>query len=216
MTTTRAPLTRDRIIEAAVAFADEHGIEALSMRKLGHELGVEAMSLYNHVDGKDGILDGMVDWVFSQIEIPEPGGDWKDRSRAIAASAKEVFIAHEWSVALMTSRDAIGPGMVRLMDSVVGTLLDAGFDIETTHHAWHVLSSHTMGYAFQEAAAAWGGGEEHDHDAAEAELRHYAERMPNVAALLPYLHQCSNDEEFAFGLEIILNGIEALHPDVRR
>jgi AcrR family transcriptional regulator len=208
--TIRLPLSRERIIEAAVAFGDEHGIEALSMRRLGRALGVEAMSLYNHVDGKDDILDGMVDALFAEIGVPVPDGDdWKSAVRLTATRAKDVFAAHTWSVPLMTSRGLNGASAFALMDATLGLFLDVGYPIDLVHHAWHVISSHVMGYAFQESSSTWGKDVEHDHDKVEALIREYADRFPHVARLVPHLMDCSHDEEFQFGLDIILTGIEA-------
>ena len=209
-TTLRTPLTRKRIIEAAVELADEQGIEALSMRKLGHSLGVEAMSLYNHVGGKDDILDGMVDGLFAEIGVPLPnGGDWKSAVTETATRAKDVFAAHSWAVPLITSRELTGPSAFALMDRTLGVLLDAGYPMDLVHHAWHVISSHVMGYAFQETSSTWGKDSDHDHAKADALLREYGEQFPNVAKLVPHLMECSHDEEFQFGLDIILSGIEA-------
>jgi AcrR family transcriptional regulator len=175
-TTLRTPLTRKRIIEAAVELADEQGIEALSMRKLGHALGVEAMSLYNHVGGKDDILDGMVDGLFAEIGVPLPnGGDWKSAVTETATRAKDVFAAHSWAVPLITSRELTGPSAFALMDT----------------------------------SSTWGKDSDHDHAKADALLREYGEQFPNVAKLVPHLMECSHDEEFQFGLDIILSGIEA-------
>ena len=122
----RTPLNRDRIVRAAAAFADEHGIEALSMRKLGDAVGVEAMSLYNHIAGKEDLLDGMIDLVFSEIELP-PREGWKDAMRQRAISVRTVLTRHRWAVGLMESRTSPGPATLRHHDAVLGCLRDAGF-----------------------------------------------------------------------------------------
>ncbi len=209
--TKRSPLTRDRIIAAAVAFTDENGIESLSMRKLGHELGVEAMSLYNHVADKDDILSGMVDSLFAEFEMPV-GEDWKSAVRVTAFSAKNVIAAHPWAVGLLSARQGMGEGTFQLMDAMMGLLLDAGYDTPTTHHAWHVIASHVMGYAFQEANSPFGDGDDHDHEASVELIRRFGDQFPSLAQVAPHLMECSYDEEFAFGLEIILSGIEARGP----
>ncbi|HEX9644725.1 MAG TPA: TetR/AcrR family transcriptional regulator [Acidimicrobiia bacterium] len=208
---TRGTLTRDKVIEAAVAFADEHGIEALSMRRLGHALGVEAMSLYNHVEDKDDLLDAMVDRVYREVATPAPSEDWKESVRATAISAKAAFVAHPWSVPLMTSRSVVTDSLLVLMDSMLETLLDAGFSMDTTHRAWHVISSHVMGYVLQEVGTVWGSDaqHEHDHSKLDALLRSGADRYRHVLTMVPYLMECSYDEEFEFGLDVILDGIEA-------
>src|SRR5437763_4495813 len=116
----RTPLNRDRVLAAALRLADEAGIEALTMRKLGQAVGVEAMSLYNHVANKDDLLDGMVDLVFSEIGLPSVGTDWKTAMRQRAISAREVLSCHRWAIGLMESRTSPGPSTLRHHDAVVG------------------------------------------------------------------------------------------------
>jgi AcrR family transcriptional regulator len=210
--TERQPLTKQRIIEAAVAFADEHGIEALSMRKLGTELGVEAMSLYNHVGGKDDILDSMVDYLFSAIGPIDPDGDWLETARAAALAAKRTFASHAWSVNLISAREGLSEASFALMDVLMGKLMAEGYSAKIAHHAWHAIASHVMGYAFQEINSVFGKGDDHDHDRAERLMAQYASRFPNLAAIAPHLMECSHDEEFEFGLDLILNGLAALKP----
>ncbi|MFV2001313.1 MAG: TetR/AcrR family transcriptional regulator, partial [Acidimicrobiia bacterium] len=150
---TRETLTRGRIVEAAVAFADRHGVEALSMRKLGAELDVEAMSLYNHVANKDDIFDGMIDFVFASIPLPDPNDDWKLAVRKVGMAAMDAFTLHAWTVTLVMARGNMGPSALRFTDRVIGVFTDAGFSDEDAHHAWQMLASHTVGYAFQQAAS---------------------------------------------------------------
>src|SRR6202171_1245164 len=135
----RAALTRERILQAAIGLADRDGIESLSMRKLGHELGVEAMSLYNHVRNKVDMLDGMVDVVFSQIELPADGVDWRTAMRKRAISARQALLRHPWAIGLMESRATPGPATVRHHDSVLGSLRTAGFSIDMAAHAYSIL-----------------------------------------------------------------------------
>lgn len=210
--TERQPLTKERIITAAVAFADEHGIEALSMRKLGSELGVEAMSLYNHVDGKDDILDSMVDFLFASIGPVDTDSDWVETTRAAALAAKRVFASHPWSVQLISSREGLSEASFALMDALMGRLLDEGYSPKLAHHAWHAIASHVMGYAFQEIYSVFGKGEDHDHDRAERMLAEFAPKYPALATIAPHLMECSHDEEFEFGLDLILTGIAAQKP----
>lgn len=207
-TTERIPLTRDRIIEAAVGYADEHGIEALSMRKLGSELDVEAMSLYNHVNNKDEIFDGMVDYVFATIPLPDRAVSWQDSLRSIGVAGMDAFTTHGWVVTLLMLRGNFGPSAMRFTDTVIGTLTEAGFSDEDAHHAWQMLASHTMGYAFQ-AAANPAGMHGNEHIDVEATLLAAGEHFPNVARLAPLLASCEYGAEYAFGLEIIIDGLDA-------
>jgi AcrR family transcriptional regulator len=201
-TTTRTPLTRDRIIGAAVILADSGGVEELSMRKLGAELGVEAMSLYNHVEKKDDILDGMIDYVFRAIPLPADDSDWRVAIRETALAALDQFVEHPWMVHLLMQRGIYGSSSLRFMDRVIGLFRAAGFSEEDSHHAWQMLASHTMGYAFQQMS----GGE--DKDGWESNIPDLSV-FPNVAALAPYLAKCEFEVEFAFGLEIIIAGLAA-------
>lgn len=206
----REPLTRERILRAALRLVDEQGLEALSMRRLGQELGVEAMSLYNHVSGKDDILDGIVDLVFSEIPIPEAADDWREWGRRVARSGWETLLAHANVVPVMLSRPALGPEALRVMDAVLGTLRRAGFDPELAHHAWHALASHVLGYVQQEVTDPL--HEEGDGPAgpgAEELLQRIAgSGFPHVAEIAPYLAHCRYQEEFDFGLDILLEGLE--------
>ncbi len=204
-TRTREPLTRDRIIDAAVAFADTNGVESLSMRKLGHTLGVEAMSLYNHVANKDDIYDGMIDYVFASIPLPDPGEDWQEEIRRLGMAGMDAFTAHPWTVSLLMLRGSFGPAALRFTDRVFATLNSAGFSDEDAHHAWQMLASHTMGYAFQQASNP-GIVHHHEHDLVD-QLERVADDYPNVARLAPLLAQCEYGTEFAFGLDIIIGGL---------
>lgn len=204
-TGTRPPLTRERIIEAAVDLADQFGVDELSMRKLGAELGVEAMSLYNHVANKDDIFDGMIDHVFAAIPLPDIDSDWRVSIRDTALIAMDRFIAHPWMVNLLMQRGNYGQSSLLFMDRVLGLLRAAGFSDEDTHHAWQMLASHTMGYAFQQASGGYGNK---DWDL-EGRLSALQDHYPHVAALAPFLADCEFGTEFAFGLDIIISGLDA-------
>jgi AcrR family transcriptional regulator len=204
---TRETLTRDRIIDAAVVYADAHGIESLSMRKLGAELDVEAMSLYNHVDNKNDVYDGMIDYVFASIPLPEQDGDWHDEIRRIGMAGMDAFTTHPWTVSLLMMRGNFGPASLRFTDRVIATLNSAGFSDEDAHHAWQMLSSHTMGYAFQQATNP--GVAHHQGSEVSDQLESVAAEFPNVARLAPLLAQCEYGTEFAFGLDIIVDGLAA-------
>lgn len=146
----RIPLTRQRVLRAAVALADRGGVGSLTMRKLAQDLGVEAMSLYHHVANKDDILDGIVDVVFSEIDLPSGEADWKAAMRQRAISAREALLRHPWATGLMESRSTPGPATLRHHDAVLGILRNAGFSIEMAAHAFSVLDSYIYGFALQE------------------------------------------------------------------
>src|SRR6266480_8134261 len=156
----RAPLSRDQVLQAAIALADEGGVGALSMRKLGQVLGVEAMSLYNHVASKGDLLDGMVDVVFSEIGLPAGDVGWKAAMRQRAVSAREALARHRWAIGLMESRGSPGPATLRHHDAVLGCLRQAGFSIELTAHAYSLLDSYIYGFALQEASLPFDSAEE--------------------------------------------------------
>ncbi len=202
----RLPLSRERIIGAAVVYADRHGVESLSMRRLGAELGVEAMSLYNHVSNKDEILDGMIDDVLGQIPIPDPGSGWRAAIRSTATNALDVFATHPWLVVLLMQRGTYGDSSLAFMDRMLGLLHEAGFSAEDTHHSWQMLAGHVLGYAFHHAS---GDPEATDWRERAEQLSRLDDRFPNVAKIVPYLAKCDFRTEFDFGLDIILDGLEA-------
>ena len=146
----RAPLSRERVLRAAIALADDGGIESLTMRGLGQALGVEAMSLYNHVANKDDLLDGMVDLVVGDIDVPPTGTPWRSAMRARCISAHEILLAHPWAAMQITSRYNIGPGMTRYLDATLGRLREGGFSIEDALDAWNILDSHLYGFTLQQ------------------------------------------------------------------
>ena len=207
----RTPLSRDRVLRAGVAFADEHGVASLSMRKLGEVLGVEAMSLYNHVANKSELLDGMVDIVFSEIGLPPDGADWKSAMRQRAVSAREVLSRHRWAIGLMESRASPGPATPRHHDSVIGSLRAADFSVEMAAHAFSVLDSYIYGFALQEASLPFDSGEG-TADLAEATLRQMpADQYPHLTELtIEHVLRPGYDygAEYVFGLDLILDGLE--------
>lgn len=179
------------------------------MRKLGAALGVEAMSLYNHVANKDDIYDGMIDHVFRSIPLPPSDTDWRESLRETALVTLDEFLAHPWIVGLLMQRGIYGPYSLQFADRALGVLRGAGLSDEDAHHAWQMLASHTMGYAIQEVSGAT------DQLAWEDWARSIPNlsAFPHVEALAPYLARCEFRSEFAFGLEIILDGLEARIPD---
>src|SRR2546425_999018 len=148
----RVPLSRARVLRAAFDRTDNDGVEALSMRKLAQELGVEAMSLYRHVRNKADIVDGMVDLVFAEIGLPATDVDWKTAMHRRAISAREVLARHPWAIGLMESRSTPGPATLHHHDAVLGALRAAGFSIALAAHAYSLLNSYIYGFALEQAS----------------------------------------------------------------
>ena len=209
----RAPLSRDRVLRAAVTLADQEGISSLSMRKLGEALGVEAMSLYNHVASKSSLLDGMIDIVFSQIDLPSgDDGDWRDAMRRRAISARQVLRRHPWAIGLMESRTSPGPATLRHHDAVLGCLRRAGFSIELTAHAYSLLDSYFYGFALQEAGLPFGTGEEAAQVAHQISAQFASGQYPHLTELATeHVLRPGYDygDEFVIGLDLILDGLAA-------
>ena len=142
----RTPLSRERVLRAAIGLADRDGIEALSMRKLGQALGVDAMAMYRHVQSKDDLLDGVVEMIVGEIERPVVGDDWKAALRQQAMAARAVMLRHPWARRVLEERGTSGPAALAHIEAVLATLLGAGFSIEVAHHALHVLDSRIFGF----------------------------------------------------------------------
>lgn len=206
----RTPLTRERVLRAAVRLADEGGIESVSMRKVGQALGVEAMSLYKHVKDKDDILDGITDLVASEIEVPT-GPDWKAALRRSAISVHEVLLRHPWASGLLESRVNLGPARLRYVDAVIGVLAAAGFSMPMVGRAFMALDSHTYGFTLQELSWPF------DIDDAEAVAATMAlqiprDAYPNLAAMTEMVasERQGAKLDFEFGLDLLLDGLERL------
>jgi len=212
---TRPPLSRERVLRAAVALADERGADELTMRKLAKELGVEAMSLYNHVASKTDLLDGMVDIVFSEIDVPAATGDWKAELRKRAVSTRAALNRHRWAIGEMEGRTTHGPNNLRLHDAVLGCLRAAGFSIAMTVRAMSVQDAYIYGFALQQADMS---SETPEDFAAEAQrqMRDYAAALADYPHLVEvvggYVAQAGYDydAEFLFGLDVILDRLEQL------
>jgi len=211
-TGSRPPLSRDRILAVAMEIADERGVGAVTMREVASRLGVEAMSLYNHVANKDDILDGMVDLVAKQFDLPEDVDDWREAMRRRALSAHEVFGRHPWAPMLFDSRGSSGPSGLRYFDWVLGTLMRAGFSIDDAPRAFSLLDSYIYGFGIEQFNFS-SGGDATPEERAEAVLAY----IP--AEEYPYLHQMASHAmetgydaaaDFEFGLEIILDGLERM------
>jgi AcrR family transcriptional regulator len=209
----RTPLSRERVIRTAVAVADEKGAAALTMRAIAEPLGVEAMSLYHHVAGREDILDGMVDAVFAEIDLPPRDADWKSALRHRADSARAVLLRHPWAVGLMDSRSQPGPATLRHHDAVIGTLRAGGFSVPMAAHAVSLLDSYLYGFVLQELSLPFRGAAELD-EVAGAILRDMpADTYPHLTELATeHVLKPGYDyaDEFTFGLTLIL---DALHPD---
>jgi AcrR family transcriptional regulator len=211
----RRTLSRERVLRAAVALADERGASELTMRKLAKELGVEAMSLYNHVANKDDLLDGMIDLVFSEIEPPASGGDWKAELRKRALSTRAALRRHPWAIGEMEGRTSHGPSNLRVHDAVLGCLRAAGFSLELTVHAYSVQDAYIYGFALQESDmssetpedfAAEAQRQMREYEALLADFPHLVEVVGGHVAKSGYDY----DAEFLFGLDVILDGLERL------
>jgi AcrR family transcriptional regulator len=204
-------LTRDVVLRAAVDLADQDGRTSLSMRALARHLGVEAMSLYHHVAHKEDLLDGMVDTVFAEIHLPRVGADWATEMRARSGSGREVLARHPWAVGLMDSRSSPGPHTLRHHDAMIGCLRAGGFSVPMAAHAFAVLDAHLYGHMVQEVGIPARGPEE-THELAGQIM----DAMPDDA--YPHLRELAVEhvmqpgysfgDEFDYGLELILEGLE--------
>jgi AcrR family transcriptional regulator len=212
----RVPLTRERILRAAVALADEGGAESPSMRRIAQELGVVPMALYKHVASKDELLNGMVDVVVAEIDPPAAGADWKAAIRERVLSARRALLRHPWASQVIESRADATPSVMAYMDGMIGIFRAGGFSIDLTHHAMHAMGSRLLGFSqelFDDTADA---GPQMD----EATIRALAGRYPNIVELVSAIvHDeasvvgsgCDDQFEFEFALDLMLDGLERLH-----
>lgn len=207
----RPRLSRDRVLHGAMAVADAGGIDALTIRSLAESLGVKPMSVYYYVANKDEILDGIIDLVFSEIELPQASGDWRTELARRAHSARRVLRAHPWAIGLMESRTSPGPATLRHHDVVIATLRAAGFSQELTAHAYALLDSYTYGFALQEAGLPLDEAGSLD-DVAEPIMERFAQGdYPHLVEMATdYYVQpgYSFGDEFAWGLDLILDGLD--------
>lgn len=208
-TKARVPLSRERILRAALELADANGIESLSMRKLGQKLGFEAMSLYNHVANKDDVLDGILDLVLAETSPPSPDGEWSAALRESAISVHQALRRHPWACNLLMAPGRIRPARLRYMDLLLGRLREAGFSAETTYHGYHVLDAHIFGFSL------WLASHQFSADQTASMVAEF-ERMIPIDEL-PYLHEhglqhltegpLHDVSAFEFGLDFILEGL---------
>ena len=205
----RTPLSRDRILREAVALADAEGIESLTMRGLAGQLQVEAMSLYNHVDTKDDLLDGMVEYIASEIEEPDAAADWKTAVRRRAISAHDVLVRHPWSSIQWATRMNVGPTRMGFMDAMLRDLREAGFSTGVLDVAFHTLQNHIVGHALQAAAFPFEADELPEMSARYLES-FPADDFPDLAAHIRYHREAPGGEvsSFEFGLDAILDALE--------
>jgi AcrR family transcriptional regulator len=207
----RVPLTRERVLDAAIKLADQGGIEALSMRKLGQELGVEAMAVYYHLASKDQVLDGIVDLVFSEIDLPIAGANWKTAMRQRAISLRDVLARHRWAIGMMEARPNPGAANLRHHDAVIGNLRAAGFDSAMVAHAYSLLDGYIYGFALTKMNLPF---ETPDQVAVAAQRMLQPAAMdayPNLVAFVSeHIMQPGYEfgDEFEYGLDVILDGLE--------
>ena len=208
----RIPLNRERIVQTAIELADQGGLGSLSMRKLGQELGVEAMALYHHFANKEDLIDAMIDNVFSEVELPSVGPDWATAMRRRAISLRDALGRHSWAIGLMESRRHPGPAGLRHHDAVIGSLRSAGFDLPMAAHAYSVLDSYIYGFALTKMNLPFETSGE-VAEVADTMLAPFAPTdYPNLVEFITE-HAMqpgySYEDEFADGLDIVLNGLES-------
>lgn len=206
---TREPLSRDRVLEAALAMVDVDGLDALSMRKLGQALGVEAMSLYNHVDNKDDLISGIVDRVAAEFTLPDPAGHWREELGRAATSAHESLRNHPWAGFLMMTPDHVGPHRLGFMDAILSVLASSGASAEMVHYAFHALDAHIVGTSLRDVS--YTIAPEDEAETARAFVATLPPgRYPHLIAHIEWHAVAGEAEytEFEFGLKLILDAVE--------
>ena len=208
----RVPLTKDRVLRAAISLADDGGIGSLAMRKLGQALGVEAMSLYNHVASKDDLLDGIADHVLNQIDLPATGSDWETAIWKCAISAHTALAAHPWACNLIMSIPRPLPARLRYMDSVLRCLRQAGFSAAATYRGYHALDSHILGFTLWEAGHAIASTDEIADFLPMLTSQGYPYLAEHAAQHLagPGDEESEEGDEFEFGLRLIVDGLSRM------
>lgn len=206
----RVPLNPERIVEAAVRVADQGGLTALSMRNVAKELGVEAMSLYHHVNNKDALLDALVEWVFGRIDLPAVGQPWRAQMAARASSTREVLSAHPWALGLLESR-LPGPALLAHHESVLACLRADGFSLDLAAHAFSALDAYVHGFVLTEVNLPFAADGDVDAFAEQVDAMLPAEHYPNMAEMLRTRvmgRDYRYGDEFEFGLDLILDQLE--------
>jgi AcrR family transcriptional regulator len=211
----RVPLSRERVLGAAVALADAGGVDALSMRRIAQELGVVPMALYKHVANKDELLDGMVDVVVGEIDPPPTGTDWKTAIRQRVLSARGALLRHPWASRVIESRTSATPAVLKYMDSMIGLFRAGGFSIDLTHHAMHAMGSRLLGFTQELFDDTADDGPELD----PAMAQQLADTYPHITELVTAITHdaasvvgpgCDDQFEFEFALDLMLDGLERL------
>jgi AcrR family transcriptional regulator len=221
----REPLSRDRVLVAAVALVDAEGLQALTMRRLAADLGVEAMALYYHLPNKEAVLDGVVERVVGEIQAAVAGldadrsdADWRAQLRRRFLGARDVMLRHPWAPGLFGTRTTVPAGLYAYYDGILGTLVAAGFSYRIGHRALHAFGSMALGFV-QETFSPASAGDGSDVDDPEAELAAMADALPHLTAMVaaefhdaadPTLGWCDSQVEFEFTLDLILDGLERL------
>ena len=215
---TRTPLSKERVLRAAVTVADHGGIEALTMRRLAQELGVEAMSLYYHVANKDQVLDGVVDVIVGEINAavssidPPAEADWKATMRSRILAAREVLLRHPWAPAVIEKRTTMSPSIIGYFEALLGVFRSGGFSYDLAHHALHALGSRALGFTQELFNPA-----DDDAGASDAMFEEMASQLPNLVGMLTEISHddpdstlgwCDDQTEFEFGLDLILDGLD--------
>jgi AcrR family transcriptional regulator len=207
LTKPRPTLTRERIIEAGLRVMDAEGVDAVSMRRVAREVGVEAMSLYNHVRDKEDLLDGMVETIMASMPEPdEPiDGDGFTYGRQLAMSWRAMLKSHPGAIQLLAERKAPIATLeaLRPADRALGALMRAGLSPEDAVQAFHTMGGYIFGYVMMETGQLFGDEPGHDVPPDAAEL------LPNLAVAAPFLHDCDFDAQFTFGLDLMLEGLRA-------
>jgi AcrR family transcriptional regulator len=210
-TSRRTPLSRSRVLEAAVARADQDGLEAFSMRRLAQQLGVVPMALYKHVANKEELLDGMVDVVVAEIGPPLDGTGWQLAVRRRILSARAALLSHPWAATVIESRATPTPAVLEYLNSMIGVFREGGLSVDLTHHVMHAMGSRILGFS-QELFAA-----PPPADPPSSELAGRFPYLAEIAMAAAHVEEsvvgsgCDDEFEFAFALDLLLDGIAALH-----
>lgn len=202
------PLTRDRVLDAALRLADEEGVEAVSMRRLGQVLDVEAMSLYRHVGGKEDVLDGIADRVMAEVEVPAAHLPWREAVRRGALSTRDALLRHPWAGPVLESRRTPGVRRLSYLEAMVGAFRRGGMDVRRVALAFMTLDAYVYGFTMQEVSLPIPLVESAEAEAMAAEQ--FGSAFPNLAAMAEMAFRGAEGVpiDFAFGLDLILDGLE--------